>query len=123
MVIGVTEIASGSRIAGVKNGPYQIGVNKAQIDAAMPVAPYVRLISIAIGFEALLLHGETRPFDVSSSQSNQRGFSREQRPCLRLKAVDRSGGGEGDHSLWPETSNFPEVLACDARTRFIQAQD
>jgi hypothetical protein len=32
------------------------------------------LISIAIDFEALLLHGETRPFDVSSSQSNQRVF-------------------------------------------------
>jgi hypothetical protein len=31
-------------------------------------------VSIAIGFEALLLHGETRPFDVSSSQSNQRVF-------------------------------------------------
>jgi hypothetical protein len=35
------------------------------------------LISIAIGFEALLLHGETRPFDVSSSQSNQRVFLRQ----------------------------------------------
>jgi hypothetical protein len=47
-------------------------VNEAQVDAAMPKHLGFRLISIAIGFEALLLHGETRPFDVSSSQSNQR---------------------------------------------------
>jgi hypothetical protein len=31
---------------------------------------------MAIGFDELLLHGETRPFDVSSSQSNQRVFLR-----------------------------------------------
>ncbi len=38
----------------------------------MPKHHRFHLISIAIGIEALLLHGETRPFDVSSSQSNQR---------------------------------------------------
>ncbi len=35
---------------------------------------------MAIGFDELLPHGETRPFDVSSSQSNQRFFLRGQGP-------------------------------------------
>ncbi|HEY4379239.1 MAG TPA: hypothetical protein VGN01_02770 [Acidobacteriaceae bacterium] len=90
LFIGVAEVASGSRVAVVKNVPYQFGVDGAQVDAAVPQAPYVLLISIAIGFEALLLHGETHPFDVSSSQSNQRGFLGGQWPGLRPKVGCRS---------------------------------
>ena len=76
LFIGVAVIASGSRVAVVKMFLYTIGVDGARIDAVVPLAPWIQLVSIAIGFEALLLHGETRPFDVSSSQSNQRVFLR-----------------------------------------------
>jgi hypothetical protein len=42
------------------------------------------------GIEALLLHGETRPYDVSSSQSNQRVFLRQSpffRPAKRVQKI------------------------------------
>jgi hypothetical protein len=45
---------------------------------------WVQLVSNAIGFDELLLHGETRPFDVSSSQSNQRVFLRDKGPFFGL---------------------------------------
>jgi hypothetical protein len=51
---------------------------------------WVQLVSNAIGFDELLLHGETRPFDVSSSQSNQRVFLRTKalfRPTVECKGL------------------------------------
>ena len=108
---------------GSQNVPYQSGVDDARIDAAVPLAPWNSVVSMAIGFEELLLHGETRPFDVSSSQSNQRVFLRGWRPFWACSQLQKVCGGKGNRSLWPETSNLPEVLACDARTRINRAQD
>ena len=77
---------------------------------------------MAIGFDELLLHGETRPFDVSSSQSNQRVFYG-YIWLVCLSHLLRKLRWKGNRSLWPETSNLPEVLACNARTQIIRAQN
>ncbi len=71
------------------------------------------LVSIAIGFEALLLHGETRPFDVSSSQSNQRDFMHEERPAMgRINC--RGPRWERRIAVSGQAPNLLGELACDA---------
>jgi hypothetical protein len=44
-------------------------------------------------------------------------------PFWACSQLQKFCGGKGNRSLWPETSNLPEVLACNARTRINRAQD
>jgi hypothetical protein len=73
--------------------------------------------------KALLLHGETRPMDVSSSQSNQHIFSFGSRFCFgpgggyRRDAVGRALAVSG------QTWDISPKLACGAHARLNQAQD
>jgi hypothetical protein len=77
---------------------------------------------MAIGFDELLLHGETRPFDVSSSQSNQRVFLRT-RPFFGLQSNAKVCGGKAVAVSGQRPQSFLKILACDARTRFNRTQD
>jgi len=65
------------------------------------VAPWIPLVSIAVGYRSAAAARRDSSVDVSSSQSNQRGF-----PSLRKVC----GGDEANRSLWPNSEVHEESL-------------
>ena len=70
----VVAIASGSRVAVVKIVPFQSVWMKRQSGAVAPKHPGVPLVSIAVTFKALLLHGETRPLTHLPARASSASF-------------------------------------------------
>jgi hypothetical protein len=99
----------------------------------------ILLVSIAVGFEALLLHGETRPMTHPQPEHPAHFLSSDPAQaiddeCRYGKVTQRPHGPgcrrtavvEADRSLWPDTDATGKlqrygVLACDACAVNIQA--
>jgi len=77
---------------------------RANREVQLHLGAHVRSFVSLAGIQRLLLHGETNPYDSSSSQSNQRflfvcGGSCF-KPFIRAEALRWRGG---IHSLWPDS--------------------